>query len=107
MAARPPGRRPDRSEPAPDEAARSSIDEIRYYLSQKRFSEGGQSGGEALTQLLQLLAHEEAAVRLAAVKALTALKAPESLAPLVRLRKDPDPEVRRAVDAALDALAGS
>ena len=47
------------------------------------------------------------AVRLAAVKAVSKLKAQGALPALLPLRKDDDAEVRKAAEAALDALSES
>jgi HEAT repeat protein len=88
------------------EAARKSIDEIRYFIAQQDFARGGAGGGAGpLGELVGMLASGDAGVRLAAVKSLARLRSREALPALVRLRKDPDAAVRAAVEEAMDAAA--
>jgi HEAT repeat protein len=88
-------------------AARKSIDEIRYYLTQQDLIDGEAGDDTALNELTLLLDDDNPQVRLAAVRALARLRNPKSLPALVRHRKDKDPAVRKAVDEALEVLAGS
>ena len=89
------------------EAAREAIDAIRFFENER--SEIGRASPEdkALEELVKLLKSDVPAVRLAAVKALVSTGAQSALSELVRIRKDPDAEVRAAVQAALDALTDS
>jgi HEAT repeat protein len=85
--------------------AQKAIADIRYYEEQRRLLAGkGGKAGDPLQELVGLLKNDAPAVRLAAVQALARTRAPEALPALVRLRKDPDPTVREAVEKALDAL---
>ncbi|MEQ8766955.1 MAG: HEAT repeat domain-containing protein [Planctomycetota bacterium] len=86
------------------QAAQQSIEKIRFYLDQKRYAEGVVNGtptGEA-GELVRMLEHEEAAVRMAAAQALGRLHDPATLPALLKARKDRDENVRKAVEAALD-----
>ena len=86
--------------------AREAIDRIRFYEEQKRQLDTPQAEFDALSALLELTAHDEASVRLAAVNSLARLEGERVLQALVRMRKDPDADVRKAVDRALDEVAG-
>jgi HEAT repeat protein len=87
--------------------ARESLEKVRYYLEQERFAAEAGKGQEALAEILAMLRDPSPAVRLAAVKAVSKLKARDALPALLPLRKDDDAEVRKAAEAALDALAES
>lgn len=87
--------------------ARESLDKVRYYLEQKRFAEEAARERRALEEIHSLLENPSPLVRLAAVKALVRLESRDSLAVLVRLRKDENEDVREAVDEALEALSRS
>ena len=96
----------------PDQKARqltrALLDEIRFYEEQKAALAGGGAigtPGPAFRELLAMCDSKTGAVRLAAVQALAKVGSRDALPALVRLRKDADASVRRAVEAALDALS--
>lgn len=86
------------------ERAKAAIDAIRYYLELRALANAPEKP-EAMTELVQMLDDANAMVRIAAVRALARLPSQEVLAVLVRHRRDTDPAVREAIDAALDALS--
>ena len=86
------------------ERAKAAIDAIRYYLELRALANAAEKP-EAMTELVQMLDDANAMVRIAAVRALARLPSQAVLAVLVRHRRDTDPAVREAIDAALDALS--
>jgi hypothetical protein len=89
--------------------ARAGLERLREVREQRQYWEAWEATGSTLSPvvaLLQKLKSDKREVRIAAIRSLGTMKAPEALPFLVDLLEDADAQVREAAAAALEKING-